>query len=168
MATNSPFGKSSCYLSTLGKMILAPLKSIPAGFCKVLKESSVFLVSIIFRIQTRKCMKLFMENIKQILHATVLDIKVYYYPRNAILATRPQAEWNIAIPRVVINLISNTVKVQYLFYYIHYTCIQNRVRSMKTETKHSSKTTLRYQRRNATVTVHTWLAPTCVPERRHC
>ena len=83
-------------------------------------------------------------------------------------STRPQAEWNIVIPRVVINLISNTVKVQYLFYYIHYTCIQNRVRSMKTETKHSSKTTLRYQRRNATVTVRTWLAPTCVLERRHC
>ena len=39
---------------------------------------------------------------------------------------------------------------------------------MKTETKHSSKTTLRYQRRNATVTVRTWLAPTCVLERRHC
>ena len=43
---------------------------------------------------------------KQILHATVL---VYYYPRN------------ITIPRVVINLISNTVKVQYLFYYPHCT-----------------------------------------------
>ena len=27
--------------------------------------------------------------------------------------TRPRAEWNITIPRVVINLISNTVKVQY-------------------------------------------------------
>ena len=68
-------------------------------------------------------------------------------------STRPQAEWNIAIPRVVINLISNTAEVQYLFYYIYYTCIQNGVRSMKTETKHSSKTTLRYQRRNATTSV---------------
>ena len=38
---------------------------------------------------------------------------------------KPQAEWNIAIPRVVMNLISNTVKVQYLFCYTHYTCIQN-------------------------------------------
>ena len=85
--------------------------------------------------------------IKQILHATVLDIKAYYYPRNA-------AELNIAIPRIVINLISNTVKVQYLFYYIHHTCIQNRVRSMKAETKHSSKTTLRYQQRNATATAY--------------
>ena len=33
---------------------------------------------------------------------------------------------------------------------------------MKTKTKHASKTTLRYQRRNATVTVRTWLALTCV------
>ena len=48
------------------------------------QESSVFLVSIIFLIQTKKCTKLFTENIKQILHATVLDIKVCYYPRNAI------------------------------------------------------------------------------------
>ena len=62
------------------------------------------------------------NNNKQILHATVLDIKVYYYPRNAI-SMRLQAEWNITIPRVVMNLISNTVKVQYLFYYTHYACI---------------------------------------------
>ena len=27
--------KSICYFSTFGKMILAPLKSIPAGFCKL-------------------------------------------------------------------------------------------------------------------------------------
>ena len=39
--------------------------------------------------------------------------------------------------------------------------------AMKTETKHSSRTTLNYQQRNPTVTVHTWLAPTCVPEQRH-
>ena len=64
-------------------------------------------------------------------------------------STRPQAEWNIAIPRVVINLISNTVKVQYLFYYTHYTCIQNCVRALKTD---CSKTTLSYQQSNATVT----------------
>ena len=53
-----------------GKMILPHLKSsIPAGFCKLagelFKESSVYLVSIIFRIRTRKCTKLFMENIKK-------------------------------------------------------------------------------------------------------
>ena len=35
VATNGPFGKSICYLSTFGKLILAPLKSIPAGFCKL-------------------------------------------------------------------------------------------------------------------------------------
>ena len=29
------FGKSICYLSTFGIMILAHLKSIPAGFCKL-------------------------------------------------------------------------------------------------------------------------------------
>ena len=29
------FGKSICYLSTFGKMILVHLKSIPAGFCKL-------------------------------------------------------------------------------------------------------------------------------------
>ena len=99
---------------------------------------------------TRQMMQQKRQHIKPILHATVLDIKVYHYPRN------------IAIPRVVINLISNTIKVQYLFYYIHYTCIQNRVRAMKTERP-------RYViNENATVTVHTWLAPTCVSERRHC
>ena len=57
-----------------------------------------------------------MDN-KQILNATVLDI---YYPRMQY-STRLQAEWNITIPRVVISLISNTVKVQYLFYCTHYT-----------------------------------------------
>ena len=67
-------------------------------------------------------------------------------------STRPQAEWNVAIPRVVINLISNTVKVQC---YTHYTCIQNHVRALKTETMHSSKTMLSYQQGNATVTVAT-------------
>ena len=38
-------------------------------------------------------------NNEQILHATMLDIKVYYYPRNAIFheATgRVVASWNIA------------------------------------------------------------------------
>ena len=67
---------------------------------------------------------------KQVLHASVLDIKVYYYP------------WNIAIPRVVMSLISNTVKVKSLIYYTHYTCIQNSARALKIETMHSSKTTL--------------------------
>ena len=44
---------------------------------------------------------------KQLLHTTVLDIKIYYYPRNAIF---PEAEGRVeyCIPRVVINLISNT------------------------------------------------------------
>ena len=57
-----------CYFSTLGKMTLSRLKSIPAGFLSYivarvyLKESSVFLVSIIFRIRTRKCTKLFTES----------------------------------------------------------------------------------------------------------
>ena len=53
-------------------MILAPLKSIPAGFCKLNrrwsvshKESSVFLVSIIFHTRTRKCTKPFTENITE-------------------------------------------------------------------------------------------------------
>ena len=36
---------------------------------------------------------------------------------------RLQAEWNINTLRVVINLISNLMKVQYLFYYTHYACI---------------------------------------------
>ena len=40
------------------------------------------------------CYKGEVEKIKQILHATVLDIKVYYYPKN------------ITIPRVIINQIS--------------------------------------------------------------
>ena len=59
-------------------------------------------------------------------------------------STRLQPRWNIAIPRVLINLISNKVKVQYLFYHTHYTCIQNLVRALKTEKMHSSKTTLSY------------------------
>ena len=61
------FGKSICYLSMFGKMILPHLKSsIPAGFCKLNRHwSVVFLVSIIFRIRTRKCMKLFTENITE-------------------------------------------------------------------------------------------------------
>ena len=51
-------------------------------------------------------------------HANVLDIKVYYYPRNAIFhEARAEASWNITNPRIIINLISNTVKMQYLFYY---------------------------------------------------
>ena len=39
---------------------------------------------------------------KQLLHTTVLDIKIYYYPRNAIF---PEAEGRVeyCIPRVVIN-----------------------------------------------------------------
>ena len=48
-----------------------------------------------------------LRNNKQILHATALDIKVYYYPRN------------IVIPRVVINLISNTVKVFIILITLH-------------------------------------------------
>ena len=60
------------------------------------------------------------------------------------------------------TVFSYTRAVQYLFYYIHYTCIQNRVRAMKTKRP-------RYIiNENATMTVHTWLASTCVAERRHC
>ena len=75
------------------------------------------------------------SSIKQILHATMLDIRVYYYSRNAIFH-KAAALWNIASSRVV-NLISNTIKVQYLFYYTHYTCIRNHVRALKTETMDS-------------------------------
>ena len=53
-------------------MILAPLKVSQPGSVHVshvarvyLKESSVFLVSIMFRIQTRKCTKLFTENVTE-------------------------------------------------------------------------------------------------------
>ena len=59
------------YFSTFGKMTLPRLRSIPAGFCKLNRrqsqsvESSVFLVSIIFCIRTRKCTKLFTENITE-------------------------------------------------------------------------------------------------------
>ena len=74
-------------------------------------KSSSELNSTYTELQSRK-----LHN-KQILHATVLDIKVDYYPRNAIFHG------------AAINLISNTVKVQYLFYYIW---IQNRVRALKT------------------------------------
>ena len=92
-------------------------------------------------------------------HATVLDIKVCYYLRNVIFHS---AEWNITIPRVVINLISNTVEEQYLFYYTHYTTVENRVRDLRTETMHSSKTTLNHQpQRKATMTVQTCLALAC-------
>ena len=53
------------------------------------------------------------RNIKQILHTTVLDIMVCT-TQGTQYSTRPQAEWNITIPRIVINLIPNTVKVHYI------------------------------------------------------
>ena len=69
---------------TFGKMILPRLKSsIPAGFCKLnrrwslFQRSSVFLVSIIFRIRTRKCTKLFTEN------------KAEYFVHTQTVCTRP-------------------------------------------------------------------------------
>ena len=81
------FGKSICYLSvelyvwkndtaTSGKV------SIPAGFCKSKccwseSSSNKALVSIIFCIQTRKCMKHFMENITE------------YFVHNQTARTRP-------------------------------------------------------------------------------
>ena len=64
--------------------------------------------------------------------------------------TRLQAERNIAFQGyVAINLIFNTSKVQYLLHYIHYTCIQNCVRDLKTQTMHSSKIMLNYQQRKS-------------------
>ena len=53
-------------------------------------------------------------HIIQILHTTVLDIRIYYYPRNAIFH---EAEGRVeyCIPRVVINLISNTVACNICF-----------------------------------------------------
>ena len=48
---------------------------------------------------------------------------------------------NITIPRVVINLISNTVKVQvFVLLSSLYACIQNCVRALRLETMHSPKT----------------------------
>ena len=49
------------------------------------------------------------------MYITVLDIKVYYYLRNVIIFHEAAAKWNITILREVINLITNTVKVQYLY-----------------------------------------------------
>ena len=97
----------------------------------------------------------------------MLDIKVYYYPRYAIFhKAAGQVEYYHSESSN--KLISKTVRVQYLFYHTHCTCIQYHVRALKTKTMQSSKTTLSYQQRSATVTVYTWLVPTCVPEGRHC
>ena len=60
-----------------------------------------------------------LEHDTQILHATVLDIKVYYYPRN------------ITLSKVVIT---KTVKVHYLSYYTHCACIQHCVKALRSET----------------------------------
>ena len=86
-------------------------------------------------------------------------------------STRLQAEWNITILRVVINLDIQHSRSATFVYYVHATkliCtyIQNCVRDFKAETMHSSKTILRYQQRKAMVTVQTWLVPACIPEWR--
>ena len=95
---------------------------------------------------------------KQILHATVLDIKVYYYPRNAIFhEAAGRVEYCHSEGSNKPDIQHSRSAIFVLLYSLH--LHTNRVRSMKTEMKHSSKTTLRYQQRNATVTVHTWLAP---------
>jgi len=72
------------------------------------------------------------EHNKQILHTTVLDIKIYYYLRNITYSEG--------------SLISNTVKVQYLFYSPAY-------RTMSGLWRQKGCTLLSYQQRKATVTV---------------
>ena len=94
------------------------------------------------------CVDIWPSNIKQILHANVLDIKVYYYSRNVIFHEAAGRVQYYHSKGIVINLISNTVKVQYYVYYTHYACVQNRVKALMTEMQmHSSKTTQSYQKK---------------------
>ena len=76
------FGKSICYFSTFEKIKLPRLKSIPAEFCKLNRHYSVslFLVSIVSRIRTRKCMKL-LRKIQRIILCMRKRCSQYYTER---------------------------------------------------------------------------------------
>ena len=96
---------------------------------------------------------------KQILHATVLDIKVYYYPRNAVFheaAGRVEYCHSEGSNEPDIQHSKSAIFVFIILITLAYKTV---VRALKTETMHSSKTTLSYQQRNATVTIYTWLVP---------
>ena len=62
----------------------------------------------------------------------MLDIKVYYYQRYAIFhKAAGQVEYYHSESSN--KLISKTVRVQYLFYHTHCTCIQYHVRALRTK-----------------------------------
>ena len=87
----------------------------------------------------------------------LLDIKVYYHLQNAIFHEAAGRK-EYCIPRVCSNKpdiqhSKGAIFVTLYSLHLHTNC----VRDLKTQTMYSSKTTLKYQQRKVTMTIHTWL-----------